>query len=101
MHILYFFNNNYRINETFPLVLSRRVLHARKRRLGGNATSSVSTITATRGYEPYIVDQNAFRLFSAKNILFCRIMHQVKKLVFDVSSFLSEVVNSKAEGNPR
>ena len=32
----------------------------------GNATSSVSAATATRGYEPYIVAQNAFRLFSAK-----------------------------------
>ena len=32
----------------------------------GNATSSVSAATAMRGYEPYIVAQNAFRLFFAK-----------------------------------
>ena len=32
----------------------------------GNTTSSVSAATATRGYEPYIVAKNAFRLFSAK-----------------------------------
>ena len=33
----------------------------------GNATSSVSAATATRGCEPCIVAQNALRLFAAKS----------------------------------
>jgi len=39
------------------------------RHVEGNATSSVSAATATRGYEPGIVAQNALMLFSAKQSL--------------------------------
>ena len=67
----------------------------------GNTTSSVSAATAMRGYEPCIMIQNAFWLFSRKNSLCCGVMHLVKKLVFDVFCFLRKVVNSKAEGIPR
>ena len=70
--------------------------HARKRRLaqvrGRKCNQYVSAATATRGYEPYIVAQNAFRLFSAKNNLCCGVMHQVMKLFFNVFCFLREVV---------
>ena len=38
--------------------------------------------------------------FLCKNSLCCRVMHQVKKLVFDVFCFLWEVVNLEAEGIP-
>ena len=38
--------------------------------------------------------------FFCKNSLCCGVMHQVKKLVFDVFCFLREVINLKAEGIP-
>ena len=56
-----------------------------------NATSSVSAATAMQGYE---------HAFICKNSFCCGVMHQIKKLVFDVLCFLREVVNLKAERIP-
>ena len=46
-------------------------------------------------------DPKCDQAFFCKNSFCCGVMHQVKKLLFDVFCFLREVVNSKAEGIPR
>ena len=78
------------------------IKYAQKRRLAQIGSGKCNQLCKTNArIQTMHSHTECVQAFLPKNSLCCGVIHQVKKLLFDVLCFLREVVNSEAGGIPR